>query len=157
MNCPHCSGLTPFFHVFFFSFLFFFSFHLTATSRAFSTNLRMDGLSSGYNKPRLATASAWPQGPSWLGSGPHRPPGPSQPHQRLSGQASWPQRPDAGRRMLPCSPPRLRLHPAAGCQLWRTFSLAPLFVWSLPDSLPPEPKSRSSSFVRSPALKCCRY
>lgn len=122
-----------------------------------STNLRTDGLSTGYNKPTQATGSAWPQGPSWLGgcgSGHRRPLGFSQP---LSGQASWPQSPDDGPRMRPCPPPHPLLYLAVGYQLWKTFSVSgPLFVWSPPDCLPPGSKSRPSSFVRSPVLKCCR-
>lgn len=123
-------------------------FHLMTS--VISTDLMTVDLSSGYNKPKLATASAWEPGanlPAGWGSGRRRP---SRPHQQL-------QCPDSACRMLPCPPPPpsfLPVLPAARCYFWKTFLIAaPLFLWSLFGCLS---NFGPSSFARSPVVKCCR-
>lgn len=113
------------------------------------TNLRTVGLSSGYSRPRRATAWAWSRGesrPSRWGSGPGCPPRPRQ----------WRH---AGARMHSNPSPHCPFphHLGAGCFFWGTFSLAALlFLWSVADSLHLGTKFSPSFCPQNPVVKCCR-
>ena len=115
----------------------------------FCTNLMTVGQSSGYSRPRLATAWAWSRGqsrPACWGGGPGCPPPPRQ----------W--RHAAARMRSPPSPLcRLPQHLGAGCFFWETFSLAAfLFPCSVADSLHLGTKFSPSFCLRNPVVKCCR-